>query len=337
MENTKETTHPENSYQEIATSFSQAAASLIPEDSIQRTLEMEKKRFENASALQISPGKFLGQNTPRHCKELLRRNQPFFPLYLLISFLMESSMALLIYGIIYSNYQRYFLIGKYNPYPVFYALIAIGGFLLYRYISRGIWSRQLARETDKPHKLLQTVKRKQALAGMIICALCVATGAGGFLSGISHHCQMSLMDALILYAGCAILAGTHNLVFDSHILSLLSVGWNAYRPRRKIQPAETARRYINSNLEQLMNQKTSETQAGKILRSRLVSFRIYAVLALIILIPLDILCLYQLPRIFSAPLLIFFLMGLLGSLLCLVVISSCRIVLKILKRDSGEV
>lgn len=328
MENTKETAHPKNSYQEIAVSFSQAAASLIPEESIQHTLEAERQRFENASALQISPEKFLGQNTARHCKELLRRNQPFFPLYLLTSFLMESSLALLIYGIIYSNYERYFLSGKASPYPVFYALLAIGGFFLYRYISREIWSRQLARKTDKPDKLLQAAKKKQALAGIIIFALCIAAGLGGTPSGFSHRCQMNLLDALILYAACAILAGIHNLIYDSHIASLLSVGWEACQPRRKTPPAEIAGRYITSSLEQLIRQKTPETQARKMLRSRLMCFRIYAVLAMIILIPLDILCLCQLPYTFSPPLLLFFLMGLLGSLLCMAVIFSCRIVSK---------
>ena len=346
MENTKEARTSRISCEEIAAAFSENAATLLPEGRIRHTLEEEEKRFENASALQISPIKFIGGNTARHCKELLRRNQPFFPLYMLSSLFTEGSMILLGYLLLFAGYQHLFRPGKtvFQPYPVLDGVIAITGILLFQYRCRAIWTGELARTWDKPEQILPAVKRSKCLSGIIILSLCAAGIFAGHASGISGHFRMTLWDALILYAGCALFAGIHNLIFDSHIIAFLSAGAETLNPKKMPPAPESARQYIESALAQILGHASpsesvappedgQQEKAKAVLRTRLLSFRIYGALALFILLILTCLCISQLLRSFSLPLLAFSLGALLGIFLCIVIFLSCRVVLQELKRE----
>lgn len=343
MESTKESGNSNITYQDITSAFSADACTLLPEECIEQTLEKEEKRFENASALQISPVKFVGGNTARHCKELLRRNQPFFPLYMLLNFFTEGSMMLLLYGLIAAGYQHFVIPEKnFNqPYPILYAVIVIAGLLLYQYLSRSLYFHHLAQNTDKPERLLKKLKQNKLLVNLLILLVCILFAGAVYFMDWAEKLQMTVFESLTLYAGCAILAGIHNLVYDSHIISFLSIGSSSFLPHPKTQPAEFAVHYLSSSFQQIQGQTSEENQSPRpskntsveakdILHSRLLSFRIYAVLAFIIFIFLDFLCLYQLVHVFSLPLLGFFLLSLLGTFVCLVVFLSTKILLKML-------
>lgn len=342
MENTKEPGNSHITYEKIASAFSADANTLLPEEYIEQTLEKEEKRFENASALQISPIKFVGGNTARHCKELLRRNQPFFPLYLLLSLLTEGSMMLLLYGLMAAGYQHFFIAEKTFPqsYPFLYAGIIITGLLLYQFISRSLWLHYLSKPTDNPEKLLKKIYHHKIITGGLILLLCILSIATAYSTNWTVNFQMTILESLTLYAACGIAAGIHNLIYDSHIISFLSIGASSFHPHPKIVPAEFAHHYLTSSLQQLQGQQTTKNQAlpsseyspeaKEILRSRQLSFRIYAVLAFIIFIFLDFLCIYQLIQVFSLPLLGFFLLSLFGTFVCLVIFLSTKILLKML-------
>lgn len=339
MKNTKETRTSQISYQEIAAIFSPTAATLLPEDRIRHTLEKEEKRFENASALQISPIKFVGGNTARHCKELLRRNQPFFPLYMLSSLFTEGSLMLPLYLLLFAGYQHLVLPGKtlFQPYPVLDGIIVITGLLLFQYRCRAIWMGKLAQTWDKPEQILPAVRKSKFLSGITILLLCAAGIFASHVAGISGHFSMTLWDTLILYAGCALFAGIHNLIFDSHIIAFLSAGAETLDPRKMHQAPQTAHAYMESALTQIVAQgmgKTSRSQGNAILRSRLLSFRIYGSLALFILLILACLCVFQLLHSFSLPLLAFFLGALLGIFVCILVFLSCWVILQELKKEN---
>lgn len=340
MENTKEARTSQISYQEIAAAFSKNAATLLPEDRIRHTLEEEEKRFENASALQISPIKFIGANTARHCKELLRRSQPLFPLYMLSSLFTEGSLMLPAYLLLYAGYQHLSHPGKtvFQPYPVLDGIILISGMLLFQYRCRAIWLKALARTWDKPEQILPAIRKSKCLSGIAILLLCASGIFAGHGTGISARLQMTLWDTLILYAGCALFAGIHNLIFDSHIIAFLSPGAEVLNPRKMHHAPESAHQYMESALAQILAQGSEKSsctreKARAILRTRLASFRIYGALALFILLILTYLCISQLFRAFSPALLAFSLGALLGIFLCIVVFLSCRLILQELKKE----
>ncbi len=364
MENTKKARTSQIGYEEVAAAFSKNAATLLPEDRIRHTLEEEERRFENAAALQISPIKFIGGNTARHCKELLRRSQPFFPLYMLSSLLTEGSLMLSAYLLLYAGSQHLFSPGKTisHPYPVLDGIIVIIGLLLFQYRCRSIWLGAMARTWHKPEQILPAVKKSRCLSGIMTLLFCAAGIFTSHAAGLASRFQMTLWDTLILYAGCAIFAGIHNLIFDSHIISFLTAGAELLDPR-KIQHAPiSAQLYLESALTQILEQGFARTahlqenpsspetaappenatptedaappedgeqkKAKAILRTRLLSFRIYGALALFILLILTFLSISQLLRDFSLPLLAFSLGALLGSFLCILIFLSCRAILR---------
>lgn len=360
MKDTKETSHSTITYEEIADTFTRNANSLLSEKTIQQTLNKEKKRFENASALQISPIKFVGGNTDRHCKDLLRKNQPFSPLYLLLNFLTETSLALLIFGLMIAAYQHVVIPGKSfdQPFPALYAVIVAATIVLSKYLSHTIWLKCLTQDTDNPQQLLGNIRKKTYLANILLLLLCITTLTGISITGWYTALQMTILDSLVLYAACALLAGIHNVVYDSHIISFLSVGIDLLNPRRKFQTAQDVTYYLSSSLTQILGQKLPEKpsnpenntepktkenssksesrklwEAKEILRSRLLSFRTYDTLAFFILLILDILCLYQLLHSLTLPLLGFFLLTLLGTMLCVVVFLSAQTILKQLQKE----
>lgn len=341
MENTKEARTSQINYQEIAAAFSQNAATLLPEDRIRHTLEEEEKRFENASALQISPIRFIGGNTARHCKELLRRSQPLYPLYMLSSLFAEGSLMLPVYLLLRAGYHYLFLPEKtaFQPYPVLDGILVIAGILLFQYRCRAIWKKELARTWDKPEQILPAVRKSKCLSGITILLLCAAGILASHAAGVSARLQMTLWDTLILYAGCALFAGIHNLIFDSHVIAFLSAGAESLNPRKTQHAPESAQRYMESALAQILGRgsgKSSRTRekAKEILRTRLLSFRVYGALALFILSILTCLCFSQLLRAFSLPLLAFSLGTLLGMFLCILIFLSCRVILQELKKSA---
>lgn len=345
MENTQGTSTSRIRYKEIAAAFSESAATLLPEDRIRHTLEEEEKRFENASALQISPAKFIGGNTARHCKELLRRSQPLYPLYMLSSLLTEGSLMLFAYLLLFAGIQHLLFPGKTitQPYPLLDGIILLAGILLLQYRFRSIWMGHLARTWDKPEHILPAIRKSKCLSSARILLFCAMGIFSVHASGVSTRLQITLWDALILYAGCALFAGIHNLIFDSHIISFLSPGAETLNPRKMYHAPRAARQYIRSSLSQILAQRAATAtppedaefeKAAAILRARLLSFRIYGGLAMFILLILACLCISQLLRTFSLPLLAFSLGALLGILLCIVIFLSCRAILQEMKKDA---
>lgn len=346
MQDTKEHGTSKLNYEDIAAIFTQNTATLLPEENVRQTLAEEKKRFENAAALQISPIKFIGGNTARHCKDLVRRNQPLFWLYLLFSFLMESSMAvtaiMLLCKLLSAGYRALSLPEQLAPsFPAIYILIAVTGIMLYQYISRSIWNHCLAEETDTG-KLLKRIGQKKALACSILSLLCIFMAAGIHGSGAAGSVQITVFDTFIFYVACTIISCLHNIIYDSHMISFLCVGAEALNPRTK-PSGRTAALYIDRSLQKLLGQtmtsaikQENESEAGPdklikaktALRSRQLSFRVYAILGLIILSILDMLCIYQLFHVFSLSLLAFSVISLSATLLCIIVILSSHAVLK---------
>lgn len=357
MQDTKDT-HTQTLQEDIAAAFSRNAASLLPEEDIVRTLEIENNRFENAGALHISPAKFTGGNTARHCKELLRRNQPLYPLYMLTSFLMEGFMILIICELLLKACHAVLpsdIVSAHTS-PDLYAIITIAGVLCYKYISHEIWNRYLARRTDEPSLLYKHIRQLKCFAAILILLLCAAAGALVSMTDSAGSFQIKISDAFILYAVSAIFACLHNVIYDSHIISFLAVGADTLNPRKSPQQLQTAMHYINASLEQMTGthtdnapdravdeEKTPQPDADRLsaaknaLRARQLSFRIYAVLALIIVVILDALCIYQLIHVFSLSLLLFSLASLCATLVCVIVILSARTILKILDGEKQAV
>lgn len=346
MKSTADTNSSTITYKQIAAAYEETCSSLLSPGQIAKTLLQEKKRFENASALQISPLRFIGNNTNRHCKDMLRKNQPFFPLYLLISFFTEYFAVLLIASILIGGFQHFFIQGaSFNqPFNHLGDSILIMWLLIYQYGKKAVYMKYLA-SSDSPDVIRRKLRTGTILSAIIPGILCILALILFLILFPGHPLLLTPLSCLLLYVACTLAAGIHNVLFDSHVVSFLTIGISLFSRESSGKTKEAVKHYqqlvfqrmqgkpiplgtCSTDVEQ--NHSTSvekNTTMNTALRSRMVTFRIYSVLALFILIILDGLCVTQLVSQFSFTFLLFFLVSALGSFTALVVFFSAHTVI----------
>lgn len=310
MQHTEQNESTALSYDSIAQSFTEEAATLLPENIIEEILAEEKLRFEHAKLLQLPLSKLVGHNTLRYCKDLLRKRQPLSFLYSLLCFCTEVSIWMLLYGIIMGLSHEFFMknSGFFTPFPFLCPLILFLALTSYKALSRRLLLKQLAIpfQTTPPAetelmKCRSTIQKNRLLS---LAAVLLPTGAAFtavYFLKPDNTCMISVSSCFFIYVACMILFGIHNIIYSSHWISFFTLGSLILFKRPKEIITSTAAYYLNMSYQQLLS-KSHKSLADctdkpelmdklkKAIRSRLTTIRTYSVLALIILIILDVIC-----------------------------------------------
>ena len=312
------------SYETIANYFTEEACSLISDATIEKCLSDEKKRFENAVFLQIPSKRIVGSNTPRHCKDLLRKEQPLPFLYSFLCFLSEASVLMLLYGAaagIWNSFAKGS--GFFTPFPFLYPLIIILGITglqsayhlhLNTILIIPFTSTPPAEAEIKKRK--QTLKQKYLLSFLLIVILMAAASFAVYYYKLNKTSPITVTTCFLAYACCMVLFGIHNVIYSSHCISFLSIGGIILTNRPKEALEAKTREYLSlcylqilslshKTRDDLAKNPSLENKLKGAVHSRMITGRIYYLLAIIILAISDILCLIQLYRTSQPELLVF--------------------------------
>lgn len=312
------------SYQKVKTLFIQEANSLIPDKMIEQTLSDEKKILDNAETLHISTKKLVSSNTLRHCKDLLRKNQPFYAFYIVLNFLTELSIILFLLGLLFCIIQYIAGAGNTNSFSnsfeFLYPLIIITGLLLNKalythYLRNTLLNATLpSKSTDEIARMKNKILMHRIALMLSIIVICgILLGFTVYL-GLSRLCHTTLFELFMGYVVCIFLAGIHNTLYSSHLIPFFSIGGFLLTKRPTKDIEHVTNQYMELSFLQLLSNKGKTLEDFKhdsnlsikikaTLRSRLVTQRVYYALAILILILLAGICLYQISLSFTVTLL----------------------------------
>lgn len=325
MTTKKENTAQDNmAYETIANHFTEEARSLISDTVIEECLTCEKRRFENAGFLQIPSKKIVGSNTLRHCKDLLRKEQPLPFLYSFLCFLSEASILMLLYGTaagIWNSLAKGS--GFFTPFPFLYPLIIILGITglhsachmhLNAVLAIPFLSVPPAEAEIKKRKHL--LNQKYLLSLLSVAAFMAAASFLVYYFKPDQTGPVNVTTCFLAYACCMVLSGIHNVAYSSHCISFLAIGGMILIKRPEEELAEKTSGYLSLCYLQILSlsHKTQndlaqnpslENKLKGAVHSRMITGRIYYLLAIIILAISDILCLGRLYRTSQPELLVF--------------------------------
>lgn len=336
--------------EQLQEQFANEAGAKLEQEQIHQILSEEKEKICLAQQCNLSAASWMGNNLQRYCKDLLRRHQPFFTIYYLLSVCTEASLGLFFLYLIEAIFSK--LIA-----PVSFTIVPgmICFFVLWkgtnqchirRILNKSIANNAIVSSSDYPKKLSSAIRNFRIISFIgyaLLLSLCFIAGWD-----ILHplFTQLSWQSTFFLAAGLLFLSGIHNVLYQSHLLSFFTPG--AFRITRhsdeEIQTA--AKQYFSKRYSDYLTvlQKESakkpaiDLQAGirRSLRSHLITNRIYLFLGFAILLILDILCIYQYIKTTALSLLLFGMVSLVLTLLLFLGLLSCHELLHQLKDISLE-
>lgn len=328
----KDTAAGSISYAQIKEAFTKEASSLVSGETIQTVLQTEEQCFQNAALLEIPVTKFVGYNTARHCKDLLRRQQPLPILYFLFSLLTEAASLLLPYSILLAIAGH--LPAERLPaflYSLPYALCILIPAVLCNHYKKRLLYRQLQTDMtaiEDSNRLLQKKHRITGFRQLLHLLAAVFAAAGCILvqlSGTAHRFPVTLLSAFLFYITCILLSGIHNVIYSGHAISFFHIGicLLTHQSSEKLQNATA--HYLSQRFQQLLSISGKTTEHLKnnpelqkklcaSVYSHLVTQRIYDILAILLLLAIDVICILRLHTFCNLPLLLFFILSLLLTL-----------------------
>lgn len=348
MTTKKENTASGNlSYETVAEHFKEEARSLISDTAIEECLSSEKRRFENAVFLQIPSKKIVGSNTLRHCKDLLRKEQPLPFLYSFLCFLSEASILMLLYGAAVGIWKSFAKgSGFFASFPFLYPLIIVLGITSLRSICHMHLNAILTIPfTSTPPTEAEIKKRKHILNKKYLLSLLlivILMAMASFAVYYFKRNQTSLINVttcFLAYACCMVLFGIHNVVYSSHCISFLAIGGMILTKRPKEELEEKTCEYLSlcylqilslshKTREDLTQNPSLENKLKGTVYSRMITGRIYYLLAIIILAISDILCISRLYQTSQPELLVFAVIATLAVLFLITAFASANHIIK---------
>ncbi len=334
-------------FESIAEAFSEEAASLLPEEAIAQVLREEKCRFENASLLSVAPEKLVRHNTMRYCKDLLRRQQPFFFLYAALCFLAEVSVGVCAYRIFMEIWQR--LVSRDgSPFFFLYGLSAVIGIVAYSTFSNSYLRKVLGESGDFGEDRERIIRAGKSLSRFrlflafgILAAVLLAAAIFTVL-GLANTVHVSLSACFLAYFACMLLSGIHNVVYSGHAISFFEVGISMLSGRPDEEIKNAAEHYIRQRclqmlslshkpLGELQENKEMALKLRRSVRSHLVTQRVYYALGIAILFALDVACLAGLRTHMTVALSLFFAIALLCTCALLFAFLCANTIIKFLQ------
>lgn len=282
----------QDTLKQLESEFQEEAASFLTEAQINQILQSEKTQLTFAEQQHIPPRSWMGNNLRRYCKDLLRRQQPLFALYYLLSVCTEASIVFfLCYGI-------YFLL---HAGLTGLSFSGVPGIVLtwfcYQEWNRHYFQRSISRNhvPKQGHKYLHFI-----VPALIISMLSIRFWP--LLLSLYRH--LNLQNTFLLCVLFLFLSGIHNVLYSSHLLTYFTVGFLSLSKRSEMETEEAAAQYLKNKSTAILaaRKKTEDEMLSNPrlyadihmeIRSRLLTNRIYLLFAILLLAIFDILCIYQ--------------------------------------------
>lgn len=306
----------QDTLKQLESDFQEEAASFLTKPQINEILQSEKARLTFAEQYNIPPRSWMGNNLRRYCKDLLRRQQPLFALYYLLSVCTEASIVFFlcygIYFLLHSGFTGLSFSGIPGMILTWFCYQEWNRCYFYRCISRNHVPKH-------GHKYLHFL-----IPALIISLLSVQFWP--FL--LPLYRRLNLQNTFLSCVLFLFLSGIHNVMYSSHLLTYFTIGILSLSKRSGAETGEAAAHYIKEKSTTLLavRKKTeAEMQADPQLyadihmeiRSQLMTNRIYLLFALLLLTAFDIVCVYQ----YAQTHILSTLLIALGSVLCTVTLS----------------
>lgn len=329
-----EYTNYDEIFYNIKQNFKEEARSLLTDTQIQKTLEHEKQRFQTAQTEKISVRQWMGSNSAGYSKMLLRKQQPFFPVYYLLGIFTEASCILFLFYLVRCLLGILLGTGSFSSaYPIsFMTFIILGCFL---------WKKSVTAYTchllDSPQKTAILSKRRRFLL-LSFCFTVAATIALCIMDSLFtsfSETPVTLPQSFLLYVLMLFLSGIHNVIFSSHLMPFLSAGAFRITGNSHEKADQAASHYIqlrtiqqlaarHLTAQDLQTNTALQTELLLSVRSSLITYRVYTVLALLILLVLDILCIRQFTHLPDPGVLTLGITALFITFLLIIALISCN-------------
>lgn len=252
--------------------FIQEAQPKLPQEKIQKIINTEHTLIQTSQQKNIPVSLWMGYNTRRYCKDLLRSQQPGFWLYQLINYIAESSCVLLFFSLILWGLDNLTSLEKHSAVYLFLPLTFI--LPLWKILFAIYCKRKIVTSSNKTIQICRLISLVLATIAGITGAFCLRKQIWDF----AHH--LSLLSAFLFYVAMMLLSGIHNVLYQSSFVDFFCVGIAALRRD-------------NTKLELHINQYLTHKKSKEQALGSMISTRIYLFLAIVIILALTITGGYQ--------------------------------------------
>ncbi len=323
----------DNKYNELEKAFREEAKSLIKDEKADEIMKEQQILFDNAKTNNIPVNSLIGNNTLSYAKNLLRKNQPFYPVYALLYFLTEFAYIMLFWVILVCT--SHYVTGNHNafsqPLKLSLSPFVIGIILLCSELIKIHTAKKLASANNMQNAYFKKELKTYKICAYFISAVLIFIFAfilyetGYFLNLF----QITLFEMFLFTVAMLLLSGIHNVIYSSHFIPFFEIG--IFTLLRKKENAETAlKEYTEMSFLQYNasgNKPTEEFISA--LKTRMASYRTYCILALFICVVLFIVCIYQMiVSPLTIGIIIFTILVVIVSALFLAATISCQKIVK---------
>ncbi|MBR1743183.1 MAG: hypothetical protein IJ733_15205 [Lachnospiraceae bacterium] len=327
-ENTREIT-----YKDIEKALKEEAGSLLAEDTIEEMLSGERKKFLGAGVLGVPSFRFVGNQVNRYTKGLLRHTQPLPFLYEFLGFMMELSMLVFGYMLVYGAVMTAVHAGYrfFSECEFLYACVTGICFLLFGRIRRaglGSFLRKCGEglatsgtrgidadpgekkdiggllSEDEKQRLRRKAGYLSVFPAVILLAVCILSCVFIWRSGLSGKIELDAVTVFFIYVASAVLSGLHNVLYSSFFVPYCTIGGMllAGRPVGEVEAAVTRYKTLcyqrmlsleGKTMEHFFSDEILAEKLMQKLRGRLAVYRGAALFGLLIPVVLAVVCVVQ--------------------------------------------
>lgn len=313
------TTNPDNTYNsnqnnidgyeklfhEISTAYKEDAMHLISDEKINSTIENEKEYIKKAKENGLSPMQIIHGNLAKYCKDMLRKDQPLYSVYYILSLFTQISYMLLICVAAKCVYLCF--LGHKNVFssniPLSYTPYLVTLYFIVDDIIHHMQKKYILNDKTFNMAAARITEIILAAAGCVI--LYVFTKTDGIF-------DISLTTSFLITVAFLFLSGIHNVVYSSQFVTFFTIGFMTLT----LRPAGETNNIISEFISK--NPKNND-----ILKAHLKTDRIYCFIGAFISVILDIICIKQLLNKIVMPLTIFGVASLVITALFIAALISC--------------
>lgn len=330
-------------YEQFEKNFKEEASSFITQDSIANILELEKIRFDNAKKYNIPIKKIAGSSIARYAKDMLRRCQPLFFVYYILSMLSELSYYLLIWSVVKCSYLYFTGIREAFSTQislplslVFFTVIVVCSAITQSY------TRNILFKCTKSN--IKNIKSKisvfNAICYFLSAFIIVITALWIYINPEKASVvKFSLFEVFIFTVAMLSISGVHNVIYSSHFVPFITTGY-AFILNKSSEIDSAILHYRELSLTSFLIARHLtvqeyeksvhlQTEFNQWLRQKVITFRAYGAIAFFIIAILTVISLRQLITTgLSAGLIIFTAIAVIITLFMLLEIISCNCILK---------
>ncbi len=212
----------EKLYEIFVDGFIEEAKGLIAKDEIERVLDDERTRFDNAKKYGVNPQRFIGNNIARYVKDAVRRSQPLFFVYYLLSIVTQFFYCLFFWVLVKCVF--FYFTGVDDAFSSKMELSVSYVFIAGAIISNSAIQVYARNALLRPKKdVRKNIFIFSAAAYAAFAAAVLFSGAAAYFDKFVFALDFTLMEAFLSAVAALFLSGIHNVAYSSHFSAFISI------------------------------------------------------------------------------------------------------------------